>query len=146
MTEHDARAAITDVLARYAVALDGRDFVAVGECFTSDAQATFSGVTLAPGRAAIVRHVSGLGSMPASTHLLGLPVIEIDRDGDAARAATPAVAFLVTSESGPLLTRGIFYDDDFVCADGRWLIARRVHRVDWMYETVCSPPATHRDR
>jgi len=41
--------AIVAVIARYARALDDRDFEAVAACFTPDARATYSGVELPPG-------------------------------------------------------------------------------------------------
>ncbi|MCU1395006.1 MAG: hypothetical protein JWM34_3434 [Ilumatobacteraceae bacterium] len=140
MTDRDE---ITEVLARYARALDARDFAAVGRCFTADAQATFSGVVLPPGRDAIVAHVSGLADLAASTHLLGLPVIELDADGVFADVETAAVAHLVTdAEHGPVRTRGLRYRDRFVriseheaaAAGVRWQIRERVHSVHWMVE------------
>jgi len=128
--------AIVNVIARYGRALDDRDFEAAGACFTDDAQATFSGVVLAPGRAAIVAHVSGLANLAASTHLFGLPVIEVAGDGRSARAETTAVAFLAAADGGPMRTRGLRYRDEFVISDGRWQIRERVHRVDWMSESA----------
>ena len=131
-----SRDAIINVLARYGQALDDRDFEAAGACFTEDAQATFSGVVLAPGRAAIVAHVSGLADLAASTHLFGLPVIEIAPDGLSARVETTAVAFLAAAGGGSVRTRGLCYRDEFVRIDGEWLIRVRVHRVDWMSESA----------
>lgn len=134
----DDRAAIVDVLARYARALDDRDFDTVARCFTHDASATFDGVVLPRGRAAIVEHVSGLASMWASTHLLGLPVIDLD--GRTATVETTAIAVLVATPTGPARTRGLRYHDVFVRQE-TWLIAERVHRVDWMYESDAVPPS-----
>ena len=130
------RDAITDVIARYGRALDDRDFEAAGACFTEDAQATFSGVVLAPGRAAIVAHVSGLASLAASTHLFGLPVIELAADGRTAHVETTAVAFLAAADDGSVRTRGLRYRDQFVRVGQEWLIRERVHRVDWMTESA----------
>jgi uncharacterized protein (TIGR02246 family) len=134
-----SRRAITDVIARYGLALDDRDFEAAGACFTEDAQATFSGVVLAAGRAAIVAHVSGLASLAASTHLFGLPVIEVAPDGDSAHVETTAVAFLAAADGGPVRTRGLRYKDEFVRLGDVWLIRERVHRVDWMTEGEATP-------
>lgn len=150
-TDLAARVAITDVLARYARGLDDRDFDAVGRCFTSDSQATFSGVRLTPGRAAIVAHVGALASLAASTHLLGLPVIEMSADVQTATVETTAVAFLVADAvAGPVRTRGLRYRDIFVRTidpddpdSSIWQISNRVHRVDWMTEqTPTALPAT----
>jgi ketosteroid isomerase-like protein len=150
-SRRDDRAEITDVLARYARALDDRDFEAVGRCFTADAQATFSGVVLPPGRDAIVAHVRGLTNLAASTHLLGLPVIELTSGGLFATVETTAVAHLVVdAERGPVRTRGLRYRDIFVrvtdheraTSVGSWQIRERVHRVDWMVEQPAVPPRT----
>jgi hypothetical protein len=56
--------------------------------FTSDAQATFSGVVLAPGRDAISAHVDGLSSLSSSTYLFGLPVIVLADDSRSAVVET----------------------------------------------------------
>ena len=131
-----SRDAIADVIARYGRALDDRDFDAAGACFTEDAQATFSGVVLAPGRAAIIAHVSGLAALHASTHLFGLPVIELDPDGRTAHVETTAVAFLVAADGGSVRTRGLRYRDVFARFGDEWLIRERIHRVDWMSESA----------
>lgn len=141
----DDRDAITDVLARYGRALDDRDFAAVGRCFTVDARATFSGVEIAPGRDAIVAHLRGLAGLAASTHLFGLPVIELAADGTTARVETAAVAHLVSAApAGIVRTRGLRYRDVFVRSGtgGPWQIHQRVHRVDWMVEQPAVPPST----
>jgi uncharacterized protein (TIGR02246 family) len=135
----DAHTAITSCIARYAQALDDRDFDAVAACFTADAQVTYSGVALAPGREAIVDYLQGLRSLIASTHIMSQPVIDIE--GDRARVETSGLAFLVAStDAQPVVrTRGLRYVDQFVRHDGRWLIAERVHRCDWMYEGSLAP-------
>ena len=138
MNDHEA---IAQVLARYGRGLDDRDFDAVAACFTADACATFSGVELAPGRDAIIAHVRGLSALAASTHLFGLPVIELAADGNSAEVETAAVAHLVVHPTaGPVRTRGLRYRDTFVrvpgTTAGEWRIGRRIHRVDWMTESV----------
>jgi ketosteroid isomerase-like protein len=136
----DDRTAIADRIGRYAKSLDDRDFDAVAACFTPDAHVTYSGVALAPGRQAIVGYLQGLRSLIASTHIMSLPVIDLD--GDRAHVETSGLAFLVVPVSGgePVVrTRGLRYADDFVRVDGAWLIARRVHRCDWMYEGPLAP-------
>lgn len=140
----DAYTAISVRLARYARAIDDRDFEALAACFTPDARVTYDGVVLAPGREAIVAHVQSVRSMIATTHIVGQPIIELD--GYEADVEHSALAFLVApTESGAVVrTRGLRYRDRFVLQDGRWLIAERVHRVDWMYETPGVPPSLNR--
>jgi ketosteroid isomerase-like protein len=136
---NEAHAAITNRIARYAKALDDRDFDTVGACFTPDAQVSYSGVALPPGRQAIMDYLQGLRSLIATTHIMSVPVIDLD--GDRAHVETSGLAFLVVPTAGePVVrTRGLRYADEFVLADGEWLIARRVHRCDWMYEGPLSP-------
>lgn len=133
------RDSIVNTLARYGQALDDKNFAAAGACFTDDAQATFSGVRLPPGREAIVAHLTGLGSLAASTHLLGLAVIEFADDGASATAGTTAIAFLAGANGGPVRTRGLRYLDRFVRLGNGWLISERTHRVDWMTEQPSTP-------
>jgi hypothetical protein len=135
----DAHHAIPNRIAAYARALDDRDFDAVAACFTPGAQVTYSGVTLAPGREAIVAYLQGLRSLIATTHIMSVPVIELD--GERAHVETSGLAFLVVpAEPQPVVrTRGLRYADEFVLEDGEWLIAERVHRCDWMYEGPLAP-------
>jgi ketosteroid isomerase-like protein len=135
----EAHTAIAGCIARYARGLDDRDFDAVAACFTADAQVTYSGVALAPGRAAIVDYLQGLRSLIASTHIMSQPVIDLH--GSGAHVETSGLAFLVADNDGqPVVrTRGLRYVDEFVFQDGRWLIAERVHRCDWMYEGPLAP-------
>ena len=78
MTAADDRAEITELLARYAIALDRRELDAVGELFTEDGQATYSGNRLEPGRAAIVAYLTPLREVPMTQHMIGLPSITLD--------------------------------------------------------------------
>ena len=146
------RAAIGDVILRYAQCLDRRTFEQLRGCFTADAQATYSGVDLEPGVDHIITHVSRLSATLATTHVMGPSLIE--RDGDGADVLTPAIVYIDDIEAGveTVRTRGLRYQDRFVRVDGGWLIRRRVHTVDWMYSspgrpttmTPASPPAPGR--
>jgi 3-phenylpropionate/cinnamic acid dioxygenase small subunit len=135
------RAAIQDLLARYARALDLRDFDAVGACFTPDAHAEYSGVVLEPGVESILRHLRGISSIPASTHLIGNVLIDFHRD--VADVSSQAVVHLVLSrgEAPRVRVRGLFYRDRVVRQDGAWRIAERIHRADWSVE-LQQPAAT----
>jgi uncharacterized protein (TIGR02246 family) len=132
--EAAARAAITDVLARYARGLDRRDFAELADCFTADAVAEYGGVRLEPGVAAIVAHVRGVEHLDATTHLFGLPVIELD--GDEARTEIAATATLVAD--GRVRMRGLRYRHRFVRQEGRWRIAELVHSLHWAFDVPAS--------
>src|SRR5690606_2705243 len=87
------RAAIEDLLARYAHGCDARDLAAIGDCFTLDAQAEYSGVRLARGLTHILAHLAGLSALAASQHVIGS--VSVTVDGDRATARSYAVAHLV---------------------------------------------------
>jgi hypothetical protein len=136
-----ARAAITDVLARYARGLDRRDFDEVHACFTRDATAEYDGVRLAPGADAIIAFVRPLEHLDASTHLFGLPVIDVT--GDEARTEVGAIAVLVGG--GRVRTRGLRYRHRLVRTDGAWRIAELIHSLHWQTDSPAVPtdrPAT----
>jgi uncharacterized protein (TIGR02246 family) len=128
--ETAARAAITDVLARYARGLDRRDFAEVADCFAADARAEYSGVRLESGVDAIVAHVRGVAQLDATTHLFGLPVIDVD--GDEARSEIAATAIL--AGDGRVRVRGLRYRHRLVHRDGRWRIAELVHSLAWEFD------------
>ena len=124
------RAAIHDVLLRYARGVDRKDLSLVASCFTPDA--AYEG-SLARGD--IGHALEALGTAMAryqtTMHLMGNQ--RIDLDGDRARCETAAVAFHRQGADGGLrdLTVGVRYVDDLVRRDGAWRICRRVARVEW---------------
>jgi ketosteroid isomerase-like protein len=130
---------IRDLISRYARALDLRDFDALAKCFTVDAQAEYSGVVLAPGRDSVIRHLEQMRNIPASTHLFGNVLVELD--GDEATVDSQATVHLVL-DRGPqarVRVRGLLYHDRVVRQDGEWRIAERIHRADWSLELDARP-------
>jgi uncharacterized protein (TIGR02246 family) len=126
----EARTAIIDVLARYARSLDRRDFVEFAACFTADATAEYDGVRLERGVDAIVAHVRRVEHLHATTHLFGLPVIDVD--GDEASAEVGATAMLVGG--GTIQVRGLRYRHRLMRSEGRWRIADLVHSLHWAFD------------
>ncbi len=111
----DDRAAIRELLAGYALALDAGD---VDEClalFTPDAEFTVYGRSF-------VGH-EGIGKMfrdaPRGLHLTG--VSRIDARDDIATARSQ-VLFV---RAGDLHLRPALYDDELVHANGQWRFRRR---------------------
>jgi hypothetical protein len=139
-----ARAEIANLLAKYAVCVDRRDFEGLRDCFIAGAQAEYSGVRLDPGTDAILAHIRPIGAFPASQHIFGSPSIEIN--GDRATAFSYAVAYLVRAESAGghvLVSRGLSYSDELVRRPQGWRIAIRIHAVHWSTEqpTIWPVPA-----
>jgi len=132
VTATDDRAEITELLARYAIALDRRELDAVGELFTEDGQATYSGTRLDPGRAAIVAYLQPLVDVPMTQHMIGLPSITID--GDTATATSYAiVTFVRDADDGghTAVHRGLSYDDRLVRTADGWRFQERFHQALW---------------
>ena len=124
MTDRDA---IVELLARYARALDQRDWDALRRCFTDDAQAEYSGVVLPRGVDAIVGHVRQLENLAGSSHLVGNVLVDVD--GDQAFVESQALVHLVLDAG--VRVRGVSYTDRVVRQDGAWRIRERHHRAAW---------------
>ena len=132
------RSDITQLLYRYADAMDRRDVDAVLGCFTDDAETSWhGGVVRADGADQLRRFLENafsddvLGSTEKpSSHLMAN--VMIDLDGNRATVETTALA-CVTNRPDMVTVRGIHYSD--VCerrADG-WRIRTRRHRADWEF-------------
>lgn len=135
------RWAISDTVARYFLAIDRRDWPRLRGCFAADVEATYEGVRVAGGIDRLMDFCTGrsayrfpleIVNLRLSMHLMGNHVAEVH--GDTATAETYALAHLVDEPaSGPRMrTRGLRYLDELVKRDGRWLIRRREHILDWM--------------
>ncbi|MCV7195706.1 nuclear transport factor 2 family protein [Mycobacterium angelicum] len=107
--------AIRELLAAYALALDGGDVAACLQLFAPDAEFLVYGRTFAG-------H-DGIGRMfrdaPRGLHLTG--VSKIDVRGDTATARSQ-VLFV---RAGDLTLRPALYDDELIRRDGKWLFKRR---------------------
>jgi ketosteroid isomerase-like protein len=130
------RAAIQDVIIRYANALDRRDYEGVASCFTPGATAVYGGVRLEPGVDGIVRFLKqlrpGTEERHPGTHLAANLLITLE--GDEARAESYVIAYSVPPEEpagAPIKMRGVRYRDGLVREPDGWKIADRVHSVDW---------------
>jgi uncharacterized protein (TIGR02246 family) len=132
VTATDDRAEITQLLARYAISCDRRDFDDVGRCFTEDGQATYSGKRLDPGRAAIVAHLQPLAGIPMTQHVVGTPSITVDGDTATAISYT-TVTFVRPTDGGghEAVHRGLSYDDKLVRTAEGWKFQERFHQALW---------------
>ena len=131
VSDHDA---IRNVLGRYSVAVDDRDFDAVGRCFTVDAIASYSGLTIPQGREHVVDHIRGIGNTKVSTHYLN-PII-VDVDGDTAYTMSYGMAVLIQDKDGSMnsVARGLRYRDNWRRTDEGWQISNRLHTADWTWD------------
>jgi ketosteroid isomerase-like protein len=146
------RAAINDLIIRYAEAVDNRDNDALASCFTDDAEASFAGVPV-PGRggAAVVAFLGSLGDggPPAvgrlkSSHLFTNVAISVQ--GDEAEARCSASVYSVRDDAGQIRVRGVSYRDRMRRTPDGWRISKRAHSVAWegAAESVPITPITPR--
>ncbi|WP_326553215.1 nuclear transport factor 2 family protein [Micromonospora sp. NBC_01813] len=136
----DDRAAIVELMSRYAQCCDRREFDAVGDCFTDDAQAEYSGKRLPRGVRHIVAHMAPLARLAASQHVVGSVTVEVV--GDHATASSYTVAHLVrpVDDGHEVVHRGLHYADRLVRTGDGWRISERVHQVLWSTSTPTTWP------
>ncbi|MFV2020164.1 nuclear transport factor 2 family protein [Micromonospora sp. LOL_023] len=145
------RLAVADVVNRYFMAIDRRDWARLRSCFTDDVEGSYEGVRVAGGVDQIMAFFTGRSSfrfpleivdLRASMHFMGNHHAEVT--GDRAVAETYALAHLIDRPAGAprMRTRGLRYLDELVRVDGRWLISRREHLLEWMrHDDLLEAPA-----
>lgn len=127
------RLEIEALLARYASALDARDWSRLAGCFSPDAVVDYGGALgRCQGPDAVVALVRGiLEPLDASQHLIG--TLEVELAGDVARAqcALQAQHVLRDCEGGPHFLVGGRYRDELVRTPAGWRIRRRTLEIVW---------------
>lgn len=119
--------AITDLLHRYARALDDKDWSLLATCFTADAVALY-GAALGrqEGFAAIEKVCrTALGHLDSSQHMISNPEIRIDGDTATARCSVHAQHTKAGTPGGDNMTIGGTYRDELVRTADGWRIRRR---------------------
>ncbi len=121
------KAAIRELMTRYARSNDRRDFDSMTSTFTADAYASYGdwerqGVENIVGRLAYNRP-------HRATHFLGDQDIRID--GDSAEVETYAIAYSRVESTESMRMSGLRYQDKMVRQDGQWLVRHRVLLTDW---------------
>jgi uncharacterized protein (TIGR02246 family) len=116
-----AKEAIRDLIARYPMAFDDRDWDAWEALWTEDVVFVVDGTPI-EGLPALKEFI--MGCLPhdyVSKHLCGPSVIEVAPDGLSAGARTDVV-WIAANHENQIVAR---YVDELVNRDGRWLIRRR---------------------
>ena len=119
-----AKAAITELLARYALTVDSGDAAGFAALFTENAVWEWPAVNLAyRGRKSIEALAAAIeANIPGAYHMQTHPVIDVS--GDSARSVCQFVAYLSRPEQIYTLMTGR-YKDELVLQNGRWLIDKR---------------------
>lgn len=139
LEELAARAAIHDVILRYARGVDRRDFELVAACFTPDATVDYGDFFRGEVGGLIPAIATGLAAFATTMHLIGNHLVELD--GDRATSETYAVAHhRGDSAAKPFdLVIGVRYLDALGRAQGHWRIARRTVEYVWRREDAVTP-------
>ncbi len=113
-------------------AADERDVNALASLFHPDAE--IAGARGDQTLAEWLETMSGPRTFPASMHVLGDPLIELDEEHRRATTDTYAVVYQLADlrTGGSDLTLGIRYLDELTDQDGTWVIRRRTARTVWM--------------
>lgn len=138
-----ARLAIADVINRYFIAIDHRDWDVLRTCFSPDVTGIYEGVEVAGGIDRLMDFFEGRSSfgfpleivdLQLSMHVTGTHTARVD--GERAFAETYCVAHLVDRPGGKarMRSRGLRYVDELRRSDDGWLIRHRQHILDWMRE------------
>jgi ketosteroid isomerase-like protein len=136
----EERIRITELISRYAQALDAGDVEGVLECMKDGVSLSYNGGQLrVEGKSDARKFFTEALSGP-STHLLGNYLLE--RDGDALRASCSGIAF-VTRHTGKVTVRGLLYT--FICRPEKcdFRIESLEHRANWEYLVAGGPSGAH---
>jgi ketosteroid isomerase-like protein len=128
------RLEITEVLYRYAMALDSHDWEGLKSVFTPDAVADFldlGGVN--EGLDAITALIAGvLSGLDASQHLIGCPLATVDGDTATATCYLQAQHVFKGAPGGDHFLVGGTYVDRLVRTADGWRIVHRTLHASWM--------------
>ena len=128
MTRHDidrdVRSDVSDVLMRYATAVDTRDWALFRTCFTNDCDVDYGEVGSWQDREEFTAFWERVHSLCGnSLHRITNQVVTAADQGVAARSYVDAVVLFPDNQNG---TRAVgYYDDDLVRTDDGWRITRR---------------------
>ena len=129
LQELSDRLEIQDLLTRYTVAIDTKDWKLLDTCFTPDAHVDYTATGGTKGAYPEVRAwlEKALAPFPMTVHYISNTTVELD--GDRARTRTYVLnpmGFPNPDGSLHMFTVGAYYNDELVRTPEGWRIARRV--------------------
>lgn len=142
------RAEITDVVHRYARAVEHGDAELFASCFALDGVLDY-GADIFEGRAEIRTHfaenagssrarVGGIDAERVSTPIASNVEIVLDSDRASVEVSATVYHAGFRGSDAVVIVRGIHYTDDWQRTGDGWQIARRRHRNRWAFETPAS--------
>jgi 3-phenylpropionate/cinnamic acid dioxygenase small subunit len=129
------RIRINDLLIRYTVAIDTKDWELLDSCFTPDAHVDYTTSGGIKGRYPEVRKwlEKALAAFPMTQHFISNTVVTLD--GDRAQSRTYVINPMgFPKEDGGLhiFTVGAYYNDRLVYTSEGWRIAERVEEQAYL--------------
>ena len=126
---------ITDLLTRYAAAVDNKDWEAYRKIFTSDATIDYSAVGGAAGNLdeVVAFLTESMALFSASQHMITNEQVAIDRDTATVRAMflNPMQFAAPEGETGAFFTLGGWYNHELVRTADGWKSNRLVEEFSW---------------
>ena len=129
------RLQINDLLTRYTVAIDQKDWSLLDTCFTKDAHLDYTSAGGIAGDYPKVRKwlEGALAPFPMTLHYVTNSVVELNGDAATARTAVlNPMGFPQEDGSLHLFTVGAYYNDELSRSDEGWRIRRRIEEQAFM--------------
>jgi hypothetical protein len=129
------RIEINDLLIRYTVAIDKKDYTILDTCFTADAHLDYTSAGGVAGDYPKVRAwlEKALAPFPMTVHYVTNSVVELDGDAATARTAVlNPMGFQNADGTMHHFTVGAYYNDRLVRTPDGWRIRERVEESTFM--------------
>jgi hypothetical protein len=144
VSDVEDKLAIQELIARYPLAVDGRDWDGLDELFTPDAHVDFTAFGGPAGDMASTKAFlrDALGGFRRTQHMMGLPAITLDGDRATARTScnNPMVMDGADGETSVWLI-GLWYDDEFLRTPDGWRFTSRKQERSYFLTGLKDAPA-----
>jgi hypothetical protein len=130
------REAIRDVITRYALSFDTRDWAMQRACFTDEIEMDFS-ASIGAGltRMTVDAWVAGVRpffeALPATQHIALVQSVTVSGDEAEARSLLHAQHYLPNPKGGPVQRMIGWYDNWLTRTPQGWRIRKMVQHIDW---------------
>ena len=139
LEEISDRIQINDLLIRYTVAIDTKDWNLLDTCFTKDAACDYRASGGVEGPYPKVRDwlSRALAAFPMTQHFISNTTVEIQGASAKCRTMVYNPMGLPNAKGGlSIFTVGAYYNDQLVCTDEGWRIAERREELAFMDGTL----------
>lgn len=127
------RQEIINLLIKYTIAVDTKDWALMAQCFLSDAVADYGeDFGYYEGYSAIEAVVKSYHLVDVSQHMLSNFVVEINEDSANTICYLHAQHYLPGAKGGDTYTIGGTYRDELIRTDDGWRIKKRTLSVIWV--------------